>query len=422
MSDTEQSRNEETGQFTPSTEGLFGREAELVKAGYTVKKDPAPEEDKTYSSNVASLHEAAEDLAASRPSAPDLPVSAPDLIDADPNEAVTLKQAAQELSHARGDISRFVEGASLSNIQDKVDKARLAELKNNPSAAQELGLNDEDVAAAAQSETKRAIADDLAKEAKAEPATPAVDGLDPEVEKALKHPQVRQAIEEELGRADVAKQQYATALNTAHQYAQASLLDHFPELADFPVDQWAEGIAILHQSDPQRVQRAMGVLQRVDHLQQAQAQWQHHQAAEQRQRVESWAKNEGARYDAWAAKEGIKPSEIARAAEEYLGDLGVDRDSLTRLTNDNPVLRSSEFQRMLTDAARYRMVMGAHAKASAKAVPPVIRPGVASSTPRSGDHSGQIAELQKQLDTATGNKAMRIAAKITGLRRAAGAR
>ncbi|BAR57291.1 hypothetical protein NK6_4122 [Bradyrhizobium diazoefficiens] len=51
-----------------------------------------------------------------------------------------------------------------------------------------------------------------------------------------------------------------------------------------------------------------------------------------------------------------------------------------------------------------------------------MRPGVASSTPRSGDHSGQIAELQKQLDTATGNKAMRIAAEITGLRRAAGAR
>ena len=32
-------RNEATGQFTPTTEGLFGREYKNAKAGFTTKED-----------------------------------------------------------------------------------------------------------------------------------------------------------------------------------------------------------------------------------------------------------------------------------------------------------------------------------------------------------------------------------------------
>jgi len=52
-----ENRDDATGEFTPATEDLFGREHELVSAGYTVKKDEPPADDKTCDSDNASLRE-----------------------------------------------------------------------------------------------------------------------------------------------------------------------------------------------------------------------------------------------------------------------------------------------------------------------------------------------------------------------------
>jgi hypothetical protein len=88
-------------------------------------------------------------------------------------------------------------------------------IKANPKAAEELGLSAEDIEAAKKTDSKES---DAAKPMKASDPVPgdgAVEGLDPEVAKALEHPQVRQAIAEELGKAEQSQQQYAAAVNYA---------------------------------------------------------------------------------------------------------------------------------------------------------------------------------------------------------------
>ncbi|MEY9419482.1 hypothetical protein ABIF69_005924 [Bradyrhizobium japonicum] len=157
---------------------------------------------------------------------------------------------------------------------------------------------------------------------------------------------------------------------------------------------------LLAQVDPPAFQKAMSILARTHTIVQAQQQAAQQQASIERQQIETWAKNEGARYDTWAAKEGIKASEIAPAAEEYLGGLGIDRESLARLTNDNPILRSAEFQRMLTDAARFQMIKAAPAKAMPRPVPSVQRPGVARTA---GDRDMSEIVALRQKAAATGD-------------------
>jgi hypothetical protein len=374
MSETETPRDDDTGQFSPSTDGLFGQEAELAKAGFKPMADsPQPEAEE-----FKSPRDAADELSASRSTAPVVEVGYHKMADGervDGAEAVTIERAARDLTAYRGDVQRYVEGADFSAVAEIIDTARAEVLKGRPQDADAYGLDAKEVEANAAkaklTEAKPAESADAAPE-------PAVDGLDPEVAKALQHPQVRQAIEEELGKAEATKQNYAQALNTAHQYAQAMLVEHLPELADLAPEQWAPAIGIINQSDPQRVARAMGVLQRVDNLQKATTQWQQHQAVEQQQRVEAWAKDQAVKYDEWAAKEGVKPSEIAPVAVEYLKDIGIGQDELGELFKAHPILRAAAFQQMLTDAARYRGIMKAKAAVAAKSVPPVQRPGAAA--------------------------------------------
>ena len=56
-------RDEATGQFVPSTEGLTGRELANAEAGFTTKKDDPPADEKTYSDTLDGVKEAARDLA-----------------------------------------------------------------------------------------------------------------------------------------------------------------------------------------------------------------------------------------------------------------------------------------------------------------------------------------------------------------------
>ncbi|RXH15145.1 hypothetical protein [Bradyrhizobium guangzhouense] len=412
MSEVEQPRDD-GGRFEGSSEQLFGREAELVSAGYTVRKDDAPSDE--IGSDETSLREAADRLADSEDES--LPVM--ELLEAqgklDPNEALTVEQASDDFNAAASDIASYVEGADLAQFAEEVDQARLKQFKADPKSAADFGFDESDVRAL---EAKQSGEQQPAQQSVQQPSEPApnVEGLDPEVARAMQHPQVRQAIEEELGKADAAKQQYAQALNAANQYAQASLLDHFPELAEIPVDRWAEGIAILNQADPQRVQRAMGVLQRVDTLQRTSAEWQQRQAIEQQQQFQAFAKAEDQRFEQMMQAEltSAERAAIGNEVAEYAAELGVDRPTLVQLMRTNPVMRHSAFQRMMVDAARYRMVRNAP-KAVVKAdLPPVQKPGHAGAARNTGK-SAQLAALQKQFAAATGDRQLRIGAAIMGL-------
>ena len=83
-------------------------------------------------------------------------------------------------------------------------------------------------------------------------AIDAVEGLDETTKRALKIPQVRAAIEQQLGEVDTARQQLATERALAQQFAQASFLESFPELAALPPQHLEAGLQQLAQQNPQR--------------------------------------------------------------------------------------------------------------------------------------------------------------------------
>lgn len=412
MSEVEQPRDA-AGRFEGGSEQLFGREAELVSAGYTVRNDDTPAEE--IGSDETSLREAADALAANDEQAP----SVMEHLDAqgklDPNEAITAEQASDDFSTAASDVANYVEGQDLAKFAEQVDQARLKQFKTDPASAADFGFDANDVRSLEAKQAAEQKPADQPAQHSVEGA-PQVEGLAPEVEVALKHPQVRQAIEEELGKADAAKQQYAQALNVANQYAQASLLEHFPELAEIPVDRWAEGISLLNQSDPQRVARAMNVLQRVDQLQTTQAQWQQRQAIEQQQQFEARYQEYNRQADvALGPMTAAEKTAMAEELVSYVGEFGVTREALIHEAKTNLALHHPAFQRMAADALRYRQMRNAPKAVVRPDVPPVQRPGHSNKV-SNNSKSGKLAALERQFAAASGDRQLRIAAEILGLR------
>jgi hypothetical protein len=413
MLDAEQQPRNEGGEFTTS-EPKFGRAAELEAAGFSEMPDRPEEQPKTYGGDDASLRDAADDLVSARieqePQTVERFYQRPDGERIDLKETVTAERAARDLSAYRADVSRYIEGTEVSALADVIDSARAEVLKNRPQDAETYGFDPKEVEAnAAKLEAPKA--DEVS--ADASPAEPVVEGLDPEVQKALKLPQVRQAIEEELGRADTTRQQYAGALSVAHQVAQATFSELLPELQMVPQEKWPDAIGILHQTDPQRVQRAMAVLERGSQIEAAQGQLQQQQAAHQRQQFETYAKAEDRRFEELTKSRPVTRAE-SDAIVAYAKELGIEPNVLVDTMRTNPVMRHAAFQKMMLDAARYRLMQKATPKAIPKSVPPVQRPGT------SGARQSQAADdVQALTRTFRSSGDINDAVRLLAARRAA---
>jgi hypothetical protein len=201
----------------------------------------------------------------------------------------------------------------------------------------------------------------------------------------------------------------------AQQFAQASFMESFPELAGLPPQHLEAGLQQLAQQNPQRFQQAMGILNRVQSLNAAAQQAQQARAHEQHQQIETWAKTQDARLKSLGVE--FTPETVNAVTEYAKEELAIDRQQLAEVMLAHPILRSAEFQRVMHDAAQYRRIKSAP-KAVPQGLPSVQRPGVARDVPRSGDNSSKIQTLQRQLATAHGEKAARLAGQIRSLKRA----
>ncbi len=205
---------------------------------------------------------------------------------ADANEAITLERAARDYSNAVK-ADNFVNEAHASDVvAAEADAARYVALSANANNAQVYGVDlpelaqrvenalaqqDETSSDARQSETKNA---DAASETRA-------DGeLDPEIEKALRHPQVRQAIEQQLGEADRTRQSYADAIGATMDVAKAAFFSQFPELAGLSEAQIPSALQYLAQTAPEKFARIRSTLSQLEQLGAAQQHEKQIQAAQ----------------------------------------------------------------------------------------------------------------------------------------------
>jgi hypothetical protein len=359
---------------------LTGAAYELANAGYVPMPDPHEEEDReTIGSGNASLREAAAQRAEAPDDATVRGYTGPDGKPAAAHEAVTLARASRDYASATA-VEKLVAEAETSKVlAERVDALRAEALANDPDAAELYGF-----------EPPRTRADETAPghmgagKREGEPSGADADlatfSLDPELEKALQHPQVRHAIDEQLGEAERVRQTYLDGLAAATQIAQVSFLSQFPELAGIAQESLPGALEQLSRQDPAKFERVKAMITTTEHLFAQQRVENLRQAELNRQNFEGYARSEDARFEAMMKGE---PDETrAAVGAEILASAkasGVEPAALSRLFGSEPLMRNAVFQRMMYDAGKYRLMMKARDVAAARPLPPVVRPGIARS-------------------------------------------
>ena len=413
-------RRDESGRFTFSDGELkFGAEGLEADAGYVPLSDVRKAEGKTYRGDPDPLEKAFSNLEV-EPEPVAIPVEwfktdgSGDPLE--PNVTTTVEQAAEALTDYQANAARYVDGMAIDAFREMIDQSRAELLKNDPKAAELYGLDPKDVEANAPKET----ADVPAPEAQAQQTTE-IEGSDEELARALKHPRVAEAITSEWDRADAARQQYTNALNYVNQLAQANLVDHLPELARLSIEQWKGPIVTLAQQDPQRVQRALAPLQRVNQSQveraQQQAQYQQYQQALQYERFVNDVNAEDARLIEMVGSQ--KAADEANSAMiDQLTAQAIAANQLVNAFMQNPVLRTAEARQIAWKAQQYDRLMAAPKAVPVRQPQAVQRPG--TSAPRSTSQNSSLAALNRQLDNATTEaQQLKIARQILEIRGAA---
>lgn len=366
---------------------LTGAAYELAVAGYEPLSDPDKKSgDEAIGSDSASLREAAEQRAATRDE-----VVARGYMDrngepAAKNAAVTLERAARDYARGTAIDSLAAEHESGEALAAHVDAMRAEALAKDPDAAEFFGFE------LPESKADKALSDEAAsgktaREQADKVSVRAIDGLDPEIEKALQHPQVAQAIEQRINEAEKTRQSYLNGLAAATQIAQLSFLSQFPELAGVAMENMPAALQQMSRQDPQKFARVQALIANAEQVFTHQQQESLRQTETARQNFQAFAKSEDARLETMLkgdskATQHAVTSEIFASAKAN----GVEPAELLRLFNSEPLMRNATFQRMMYDAGKYRLMMKARDAAADKAVPPVQRPGMAR-TPAERDHA-----------------------------------
>lgn len=374
-----------------STEGLYGLAREEAEAGYKPMFPEKKEEELTVAEATEQL--TAQNGVESEPEQIviiDKETGEPinDNLSEGPVESLTVEQAAQLLTNYHDNKAAFDAKSVSDDFAAEVDRMRADALKDNPKLAEHFGIEPPTEG------TKKTVeaADSKKSGDQAAEAAP-IDGLDPEVERALKHPQVRQAIEEELGKAQHVQRSFSEALGTVQSWAQASFLEAVPELQGLAPEQMEQGLALLSQVDPPRFQKAMGLLGRVNELQIAQQQQQQQRDFVAHQQFETQRRQYSRDADqALGPMTAAEKTDLVEELVSYVGQFGITREQLANEAQTNLAIHHPAFQKMAADALKYQRLTKAAKVVPHKAIPRVQRPGTSQS--QGSSQNARLAALE----------------------------
>lgn len=352
---------------------LTGGEFDLANAGYAQMPDPEREaESDSIDGDSASLRDAANRLSDQQPKTVVRQYTDGEGKPAATNEAVTLARAARDYANATAGDRHAAEDESSEALAARIDALRAEVTANDPDAPEfygfeqpeaddERGENDQETAGAAKDQGKPFP-------------------LDPDLEQLMQHPQVRLALEEKVGEVERARRSYLEGLDAAMQVAQVSFVSQFPELAALAPERLPEALAQIAQQDPAKLARIQAIVAGSEQLRARQSEEMQRAAAAARRNFQDYAKAEDARLETMLKGE-TKDTRQAVAQEIMASAVasGIEPAEMQRLFDSEPLMRNAVFQRMMYDAGKYRLMMKARDAVAAKPMPPVQRPGMASS-------------------------------------------
>ncbi|WP_456685961.1 hypothetical protein [Bradyrhizobium sp. P5_C11_2] len=360
---------------------LTGAAFDLVNAGYAEMPDPDRESERqSIDSDGASLRDAADRRSDSRPEVVVRQYTDAEGKPAAANEAVTLARAARDYASATAGDRRIAENGSSEALAARIDALR-AEVAANDSDAPEFYGFEQPEASDARDEEIEAPSNATKDHAKRSTE------LDLDIEQLVQHPQVRLALEEKVGEVERARRSYVDGLDAAMQIAQASFISQFPELAGMPPERLPEALAQMAHQDPAKLSRIQAIVAGSEQLRARQNEEMRRTAEASRRDFQNYAKAEDARLETLLKEE---TRDVRQAvAQEIMASAkasGIEPEELQRLFDSEPLMRNATFQRMMYDAGKYRLMMKAKSAVAARPMPPVQRPGMATSRGERDQH------------------------------------
>jgi hypothetical protein len=212
-----------------------------------------------------------------------------------------------------------------------------------------------------------------------------------------------------------ARQQYETALPQLLQTLQNQQAGEFSDIKSI------SDVERLAREDWPRYLQWDVAQKKIAAVQQEMLSVQQRQAQERVQKFSEFAKRED---DLFSEKvtdmaDPEKAAKLQQAAISVLKDVGFSEAELGASWNGEKdlSLRDHRMQLLIRDATLWREAQQKAKAAVQKPVPPVQRPGVAQG--KNAGREAEIQNLQKQLATASGMNATRIAAQLVAARRGA---
>jgi hypothetical protein len=265
-------------------------------------------------------------------------------------------------------------------------------------------------------------------EAQAQPQQEAVPGVDPEIQRLLEqNPKLLSAVVELQSQAQNAQNYYAQEASRAMEAAQqqyhqglannanvllANFQARFPELR-VPMENWQAVIQSLAQSNPQRAEQISGeirqtrdfftqAIQQEQVRVQALAQQEYQRQTQARRDFDTAAKNADHDFDAYAKMQvsSEQLTDIQREANLMMREYGLSEQEVAWHWQNNPAFRSLPAQKMMFDAARWRLAQRGISEKISRPVPTVQPP--TSPAARGSEEDFNLRRLNDRLN-ATGS-------------------
>ena len=369
-------RDEATGQFA-ANEPVFGREAELVEAGYSLPPKKPDEGELTVEEAAEAVAEPeieTKTIEYADGKGEALPLYDEEGIPVEGREAISLDRAFELLTEYHKASSVDAVEASDKEFAEGVDKVR----------AERNGQN----------QTNQAPA-----------PPPDISQMDDtQLEKTLEsHPAIKQRIEAKTQEAAAAIAQHQTGISETTGLMLAMFAEQLPELAAVPQDQWQPILAEWHRTNDPRLQKAIALDQKAGRLigqVKQEVQRAHSQA---KQTFDQFAKAEDSRFEE-AIKGDTRETQdkVQRHLIKTFRDYGIEPNVFLDTYQSQPFMRSAAAQRFLYDATKAMMELAALRSAPPKVVPKdlpqVQRPGAARSM--RGSSSESMHSLNNRLNSS----------------------
>jgi hypothetical protein len=365
-------QREESGQFR-SSERSYGQEGLERAAGYKPLKDDDRDE---IDSDRTSIRDASNERAKALQEKP-IEVHESGL---DEKITLSVEQAAKRVEEARKADVDQAELDGTKAAQAEVDRLRGEQPETEPRQPQ-LSI---------ESEAEFDIAKAPAK--------------------------VRDAIMSKVAEAETQRQHFETSVKEVGKMRLAALAAESPELMNLPLNQWAAAINNLAKTDLPKARAIATRLHALGEVENTLIQMEKQKTERQQNELRQYSDKENIRFR--ELTKGMTPQQMAAVQAEVpamMAEYGVtDPRAFLKAIEGQTFFPRASAERIMIDAARYRLMQKAAKAQPARAVPHVTRPGVVA--PRGNSSSTALQALNQKL-SQTGD--LKDAARLLAAKRKA---